>query len=179
MAVVTFPSGADFTVDDLDRFPDDSNRYELIEGSLHVSPSPGMAHQSVLLALFRVLDRACPDDLKVWLAPLDVVLAPGTVLQPDLFVLPADLPHAKRVSVTPVLVAEVLSSSTRSFDLVTKRHVYREAGVGTYLVLDPDETRVTAWTWSDDQESEQTAVGDDVLPLEQPFLVTVRPDALA
>lgn len=169
MAVVTFPFGADFTLDDLDRFPDDSNRYELIEGSLHVSPSPGMAHQSALLNLFRVLDSACPDDLTVWLAPLDVVFAEGTVLQPDVFVLPADLPHAKRVRVTPLLAAEVLSPSTRSFDLVTKRHVYREAAVGTYLVLDPDDSRVTAWTWNGGQETEQAAVGDQMLAIEQPF----------
>lgn len=169
MAVVTIPSGADFTVDDLDRFPDDSNRYELIEGSLHVTPSPGMAHQSALLNLFRVLDRACPDELKVWLAPLDVVFAPGTVLQPDVFVLRADLPNEKRVHATPLLAAEVLSPATRSYDLVTKRHVYREACVGTYLVVDPDESRITAWTWSGDDETEQSTVGAEVLAVEQPF----------
>jgi len=36
------------TVEDLDACPDDGNRYELIEGALFVSRSPGIPHQRVL-----------------------------------------------------------------------------------------------------------------------------------
>ena len=36
------------TVADLDACPDDSNRYELIEGELFVSRAPGIPHQRVL-----------------------------------------------------------------------------------------------------------------------------------
>lgn len=36
-----------YTVDDLDRFPPDGNRYELLEGMLLVTPAPGLPHQVV------------------------------------------------------------------------------------------------------------------------------------
>ena len=35
------------TLEDLDRLPDDGNRYELINGELYVSAAPREKHQSV------------------------------------------------------------------------------------------------------------------------------------
>lgn len=37
-----------------------------------------------------------------------------------------------------LIVAEVLSPSTRGQDLVTKSHEYAAAGIGQYWLLDPD-----------------------------------------
>ena len=36
------------TVDDLEAMPDDTNRYEVIEGELFVSRAPGLPHQIVI-----------------------------------------------------------------------------------------------------------------------------------
>jgi hypothetical protein len=49
MSAVTFAeaghaAGTPFTVADLDRTPDDGRRYELLDGSLVVSPRPVIAH---------------------------------------------------------------------------------------------------------------------------------------
>lgn len=52
--------GEPFTVDDLDRMPDDGHRYELIDGMLIVSPAPNLGHQRVAVVLSSLLEQACP-----------------------------------------------------------------------------------------------------------------------
>ena len=47
------------------------------------------------------------------------------------------------------LVAEVLSPSTSRGDRFIKRLRYREAGVGLYWIVDPDERIVEIWTPAD------------------------------
>jgi Uma2 family endonuclease len=37
-----------YTIDDLDRFPDDGNRYELLDGVLFVTPAPLPPHEAIL-----------------------------------------------------------------------------------------------------------------------------------
>jgi Uma2 family endonuclease len=59
------PSGQQFTVDDLDRMPDDTRRYELLDGVLIVSPCPRVLHQRVAFDLAMVLDAARPAELLV------------------------------------------------------------------------------------------------------------------
>ena len=40
-----------YTVDDLDLFPDDGNRYELLDGVLIVTPAPSQLHQIIAARL--------------------------------------------------------------------------------------------------------------------------------
>ena len=51
-------AGRPFTVEELDRMPDDGHRYELLDGSLVVSPRPGMPHQVVATRLVVALSNA-------------------------------------------------------------------------------------------------------------------------
>jgi Uma2 family endonuclease len=44
-----------FTIHDLDLLPDDDNRYELIEGEIIASRSPGVPHQRVLGNLYVIV----------------------------------------------------------------------------------------------------------------------------
>jgi hypothetical protein len=82
--------------------PDDGNRYELIDGMLHVSPAPVPRHQVVLGELFFMLRSACPPGLLVVVAPLDVQPDRLTSLQPDVLVTrvadlgPQNLPSTTR-----------------------------------------------------------------------------------
>ncbi len=111
--VTTLRRSDAFTRAELDALPDDGRRHELIDGILIVSPAPSPRHQIALAALHLILARACPDELIVLFAPLDVALAVDTVMQPDLLVArradftDRDLPMA------PLLAVEVLSPSTR------------------------------------------------------------------
>ena len=74
------------TYDDLAAMPDDGKRYELINGELIELTSPLPVHQELARRLFRLLDgEASTKRLgEVFFAPVDVVLSPSNVLQPDL-----------------------------------------------------------------------------------------------
>ena len=100
------PHGRPFTVDDLEAMPDDGNRYELIDGTLIVSPAPAVRHQKVLLQVAIRLDAVCPDDLHVFPAPFAVRPSDDTELQPDVLVArDADLTD-KLLPTAPVLAVE-------------------------------------------------------------------------
>lgn len=170
------------TREDLDRMPDDGNRYELIEGEIVMSPSPRPRHQLVVTELIVLLHSACPDRLLVSQAPFDVVLGEHTVVEPDLLVIdPAGLDD-RGMNGPPVLVVEVLSPSTRRRDLGQKKRVYEQAGVGAYWVVDVegDEIAVTAWELKDGKYAAAAAIaGDEEWTAAVPFAVTVVPSRLA
>jgi Uma2 family endonuclease len=78
--------GKPFTVAELDRMPDDGHRYELLDGTLVVSPRPGNPHQVVAFTLATALDRACPPELQVVPEPA-VQISRKTEFAPDLVVI--------------------------------------------------------------------------------------------
>jgi Uma2 family endonuclease len=69
-------AGQLFTVDDLDRMPDDGRRYELVDGILVVSPASRIPHQEVSSELLVQLRQACP-------AGLSAISAPGVRMSDD------------------------------------------------------------------------------------------------
>jgi Uma2 family endonuclease len=183
MSVMTsvMPRGRPFTVDDLEGMPDDGNRYELIDGMLHVSPCPTPRHQLVLGELFFLLRLACPPGLLAMMAPMDVQPDRANSLQPDVLVTrPSDF-GPKNLPVAPLLAAEVLSPSTRLYDLNTKRSAYEKMGVASYWVVDP--TGLGALTVLElDAEGRYQQVahveGDAEFAAIRPFPVTVVPARL-
>ena len=111
-----------YTVDDLERFPNDGNRYELLDGMLIVTPAPRRAHQLVgsrLLQRIGVALRGIADVV----GPGAVVRPPGTQLEPDVLVQPARFSSTLQWSdVTEHwLAVEVLSRSSRFYDREFKR----------------------------------------------------------
>src|SRR5262249_20749360 len=57
------PQDRGWTVDDLESLPDDGFRYELIDGTLLVTPAPIPHHQVAVVGLVLALGVACPGDL--------------------------------------------------------------------------------------------------------------------
>jgi Uma2 family endonuclease len=51
--VTTLPRGSAFTPRDLESMPDDGRRYELVDGTLPVTPTPSLRHQLVASRLTR------------------------------------------------------------------------------------------------------------------------------
>jgi len=179
-AATGLPWGRPLVRDDLDRMPDDGHRYELLDGSLLVSPAPRMRHQRAVTRLWRLLDDACPADLEVFVAPFDVVLAADTVLLPDVLVARRPDLTERDLSGAPVLAVEVLSPSSRLIDLTVKRDRFRAAGTPSYWVVDPDEPSLTAWELAADGAYAEVArvTGGETARLTRPYDVLVIPSAL-
>ena len=162
-----------WTREERDRLPDDGCRHELLDGVLIVSPSPRRLHQRVAQGVYRQLFGSCPAELEALTAPLDVTLAPDTVVQPDVFVAPRDVGDDLR---SAELAIEVLSPSSRSIDRVLKFDRYRRAGVPSYWIVDPDGPALTAFELRDGQYVQVAEVtGEESWTATQPFPVTLTP----
>ena len=132
------------TIADWEAMPHgDGNIYEIIEGELFVSCSPGLTHQVVLGNLFA----------SIWIFlktnPIGTVVnGPGVILSeysgviPDLVFFSHDvrdtLVKNDRVYGPPSLVVEILSpgSSNIRRDRVAKLQLYAKHGVPEYWIVD-------------------------------------------
>ena len=132
-------------------------RYELIDGELVVTPSPGWPHQFacqyVLLELARLLDEdrvgtAC-------FSPADLELQSESINQPDVFVMDF-VPSGQQVESLDalptwkdvkhlLLAVEVLSPSSIRIDRVDKRDFYMRSAVDEYWVIDVEARVVERW----------------------------------
>ncbi|MGE0441453.1 MAG: Uma2 family endonuclease [Gemmatimonadales bacterium] len=143
-------SARSWTRADVLALPDDGNRYELVDGELLVTPIPRPAHQEAVLALVErlrpyVRAHALGHCL---VAPADLDLQAGQLLQPDVFVLPnraEGLIQQWSEAGIPILAAEVLSPATARFDRGVKRQRYQRSGVATYWIVDSDARLMEVW----------------------------------
>jgi Uma2 family endonuclease len=177
---VDYPSGSGpFTVEDLERMPDDGRRYELLDGVLLVSPAPGAPHQKVVGQLVADLIAACPKNMVVLPAPFSVRPSGDTEVQPDVLVTRyEDLTATmKDLATAPLLAVEVLSPSTVLIDINTKKALYQRMGVPNYWIIDPLEARLIAYELDEAGNYVQVAEvkDEDVFEAERPFPVRVVP----
>jgi Uma2 family endonuclease len=145
------PPQGRWTYADYAALPDDGNRYEIIAGVLYTTPAPGTGHQSVSarLVTFLVTHVEFAGLGRVFAAPVDVELAPDTVVQPDIVViLSANLDRItpSRIIGAPDLVVEILSPGTAGHDQREKQDAYARAGVGEYWIVDPGAQTVELLT---------------------------------
>ena len=130
-----------FTVDELDGFPDDGNRYELLDGVLLVTPAPSHLHQVIATRLAIALSSA-PGARVV--NPGVVPDPPRTQLEPDVLVYPARFAvNAPWVGITEHwLAVEIYSASSKIYDRDFKRAEYARRGVLEVWLVDTDERTV-------------------------------------
>jgi len=135
--------------------PDDGRRRELLDGELVVTPAPSRVHQRAVAALCEaMLPYVRRHGLgELLMAPADLSLEDGEILQPDLFVIPPEQADgADWRSVRHLLLAvEVASPASRRTDRLTKRRRYQRAGVPEYWVVDLDDRLVERWEPGDDR----------------------------
>ena len=129
-----------FTYADLQTFPEDNLRREIIDGELFVTAAPRIRHQRVVATLTGLLwAYASEFGGEVFPAPTDVFFSDTSVVEPDvLFVAAANLGKLEErfVRSAPDLVVEISSPSTRKLELVRKRELYERYEVPEYWYVD-------------------------------------------
>ena len=146
----TLPERERYTYSDVQELPE-GTLYQLIDGSLVMSPAPTPYHQIVHARLFLALGQHVSRQRlgQVMSAPVDVKLSETDVLQPDLVFVAearADIIGEQSINGAPDLVVEVLSPSTAYHDVTTKKRLYEVHGVHEYWIVDPASETVEVYT---------------------------------
>ena len=139
-----------WTIDKVRALPDDRNRYEIIDGELFVTPAPAVVHQRAVLQLaLRLVPYLKAQGLgEPIIAPADVEIAPDTMVEPDIFVIPpiaGALPRSWTDAERLLLVVEVLSPTSARADRVRKRALYARVRIPEYWIVDVDGRVVERW----------------------------------
>lgn len=172
-----------YSLADLEAMPEDGQRYELIDGSLHVTPAPTPLHQLVSARLCAVLAQQAPQGMDA-LYGIDVLCGRDDVLQPDAALVPtkAIFEGGRVIPADQIqLVAEIVSPSSARMDRVLKPMMYAEAGIPDYLLVELEEPAITWFQLARDGRSytvRARAVGDDLLVMTQPLGIEIVPAAL-
>ena len=136
-----------------DAAPETAPRYELVAGELLVTPSPGGAHQLAVAELKALLRNWLVEHPvgRVVGDPLDFELEPGTIVRPDVGVVPM---HEARRLLTEMpgrellLAVEVISPSSAQADRGPKRELYQRH-VPEYWIVDLDARLFERWRQSE------------------------------
>lgn len=134
-----------FTAGMVRALPADGLRYETVHGELLVSRAPPAPHRRAASRLAYALARYLGGKKlgRALAAPAGLAPGPDTLVQPDVFVVPAPLLAGR---IAPLLVAEVTAPATQRADRFTKRRLYQELGVPTYWVVDLEAGAVEIWS---------------------------------
>ena len=123
--------------------------HELWDGELIMAPSPFFQHQDIVFRFASALqDWVKRGSLgKVVISPLDMVLTPHRMVQPDVaFIATENLGILRDVIRGPAdLVAEIVSPGSRRRDRVDKKDLYEQHGVKEYWTVDPEARSVDVW----------------------------------
>ncbi|GAA3336922.1 Uma2 family endonuclease [Amorphoplanes nipponensis] len=139
-ALSGLPPADGWTVDDLQALPDDGVRRELIDGALHVPPSPTSIHQVIAMRLGVALEQTCPDHLFVSQAN-DVELSSRRMFIPDVLVTTFEAARRRSGSFLAdevVLAVEIVSPGSQSVDRVLKPALYAKAGIPHFWLIETD-----------------------------------------
>ncbi len=140
------------TANEYFELPETTTPMQLIEGELIVSPAPLPVHQISVLNC-AILLRELIQGGQVYVAPIDVVLDEGNVVQPDiLWIAPDGTASVDRyIQGAPDLVVEVLSPSAARLDRSKKFTLYEQHGVREYWIVDLITRRIEVWTLTDSE----------------------------
>ncbi|MFY1674227.1 Uma2 family endonuclease [Plantactinospora sp. WMMB334] len=138
------PGPHGYTTADLHALPDDGRRYELIDGSIIVSPSATIDHNTIARWIANILEDSCPSEEYAVGTDQSTTVDAHNEPRPDVVVTRAE--HLRRTPfpiTDALLVVEVVSPTSALRDTETKRALYARAGVPAYWIVVPEEEKPT------------------------------------
>ncbi|SNS04470.1 Uma2 family endonuclease [Actinoplanes regularis] len=168
----TAPAGR-WTEPDLHLFPQDGHRYEIVDGSLHVTPPAERTHDSLVDKVVHSLRSAAPPGW--WVCARLGIEIDTSNLVPDVTVLRPRSSGAIWVDPADVALAvEVESPATLRYDRLLKPAVYASAGIPAYWLVEPG-VAVTVYTLDGSAYRQvQRIESAEQVRLDAPYPIKVR-----
>lgn len=165
-----------YTEEDYYRLPENVHA-ELIHGQFYSMSAPSRTHQKILGFMFKKIanyidskDGSC----EVYPAPFAVKLFHDdnrTIVEPDISVICDTNKLTDRgCSGAPDWILEIISPSTASHDYIRKLHLYLDAGVKEYWIIDPRSEKIFVY------HLEQTAFNVDCYTFQEKIKVNIYDD---
>ncbi|MBP0038798.1 MAG: Uma2 family endonuclease [Roseofilum sp. SBFL] len=142
-----------WTIDDLEGFPDNGTRYEIIDGELFMTKSPHWNHQDISGAIYT--------ELRIWSKKTGLgkaVFCPGIIFSnsdnviPDVVWISRErlsqvLDESGHLTGAPELAIEILSKSEKDKkrDKETKLKLYSVEGVQEYWIVDYQQREIAIY----------------------------------
>ena len=147
---------------------DEHFNYELIDGIVMMSPSPSREHQGIGFKVNGFLFRQIDSHKCTGYYETDIKIN-DNIYKPDISIFCNDNNDI------PIIVFEILSSSTRRKDLTIKTLKYEEAGIEEYWIIDPKVKTITVHDYVN-QTAETYAVGDTIHSKARPEIIIAVAD---
>ncbi len=180
MTSAIFARGLPMTEEEFLALGETSERIELFDGSLFVTPAPTPRHQYISRRLANALDPGADA------AGLHVSEAVNVRLRPDRIPIPDVVVTTMIDFSQPVidagavrLICEIVSPSNASADKVLKMHYYAAAQIEWYLLVEQETGALRLYQLSGGRYIERTvAEPGDVFRMTEPLTATIDPGAL-
>jgi Uma2 family endonuclease len=183
---VTYDHSGPWTVEDVLALQKDprGNRYELLDGSLLLSPAPEGRHQRASYKLHRLLDdaaRAAGAQVEI-LESINITM-PSGLLVPDIAVVDAAAAAEDPVSIDAdavLLVVELVSLGNQRMDRLFKPGLYAEAHIPSYwrLEFEPAPSLVVSELYGARYREVVTAPTGVSSRIRLPFPIEIDPGTL-
>lgn len=128
---------------------------EVIDNSLYMSPAPIGKHQRISMILSSKLFQYAEEKQLglVFTAPYDVYLDRyANAVQPDIFFIASEnlkiYDEEGYVKGVPDLIIEILSPSSKTYDINLKKDLYEKFGVAEYWVINPDTKQSKGYSFN-------------------------------
>ena len=134
-----------WTRTDIDRMPEDGNRYEVVDGALFVSPPPSPEHEGIIYELAALLDAFVRRNaIGAVLSGKPAVVYGDSYVEPDIVGCERPRPFPKKWDdmPRPFLLVEVISPTSWRRDRVFKHTLYTRERV-EYWIVDPEARTFT------------------------------------